>query len=321
MRASFIIPVKSVNGYVLETVSHLQQLQGDDWEAFVVTDDEEPAAWQDNRIRILTSGRVGPADKRDLAVECASGDIVVFLDDDSYPAAEFLAILRRCFDQGHDAVGGPGVTPPHDSYWQQVSGGMYLSRLTGGTPERYLPRGTGRFVKDWPSVNLSIRRDVFLSVGGFDCRFWPGEDTFLCDKLSSAGVTIWYEPSALVWHHRRRTLKGHLKQVGGYGLHRGFFARKYGKSSRRLSYFAPSALVIIILVAAVIPSAPIRLAIVAMLSLYGLTLLTGVISISRFVGLRVAIGTLIYAPISHIWYGIRFIQGFIFTRTLRSKLR
>lgn len=321
MRASFIIPVKSVNDYILETVSHLQEMQDDNWEAFVVTDYEEPVAWQDDRIRMLTSGRVGPADKRDLAVEHASGDLVVFLDDDSYPAAEFLATLRRSFDQGHDAVGGPGVTPPHDSYWQQVSGGMYLSRLTGGTPERYLPCGPGRFVEDWPSVNLSIRRSVFLSVGGFDCRFWPGEDTFLCDKLSSAGVSIWYEPSALVWHHRRRTLKGHLKQVGGYGLHRGFFARNFGKSSRRLSYFAPSALVIIILVAIIIPYTPIRLAIVAMLALYGLTLLVGVMSVSRFVGLKVALGTLIYAPISHILYGIRFIQGFMFTRTLRSKLR
>lgn len=321
MRASFIIPVKSVNDYILETVSHLQKMQEDNWEAFIVTDTQECAVWQDERIKVLASGRVGPADKRDLAARHASGDIVVFLDDDSYPAPEFLETLRRSFGQGHQAVGGPAVTPPRDSYWQQVSGGMYLSRLTGGTPERYLPTGTGRYVEDWPSVNLSIRRNVFLSVGGFDCRFWPGEDTFLCDKLSSAGVSIWYEPTLIVWHHRRRTLKGHLKQVGGYGLHRGFFARKYGKSSRRLSYFAPSALVIIILLAAIIPFTPVRMALAALLSLYGLTLLLGVISISRFVGLKVAIGTLIYGPLSHIWYGIRFIQGFVFTRTLRSKLR
>ena len=192
MRASFIIPVKSLNDYVLETVDHLRKMQEDDWEAFVITNSEESSPWQDERVKLLASGRVGPAEKRDFGARFATGQIVIFLDDDSFPTANYLTALRHSFKEGHVAVGGPAITPPHDSYWQQVSGAMYLSRLTGGTPERYRPSGPGRSVNDWPSVNLAVRRDVFLSVGGFDCKFWPGEDTFLSDKLSKAGFKIWY---------------------------------------------------------------------------------------------------------------------------------
>jgi hypothetical protein len=42
-----------------------------------------------------------------------------------------------------------------------------LSSLSGGFPERYRPVGKKKFVADWPTVNLSIRKDIFQSLGGF----------------------------------------------------------------------------------------------------------------------------------------------------------
>ncbi len=318
---SFIIPVKELNDYVLETVEHLQNLDGDNWEAFVVTNEMQLAPWDDSRISIIESGRVGPADKRDLAATVATGEILVFLDDDSYPERNYLGVLRRCFADGHQVVGGPAITPATDSYWQQVSGAMYLSRLTGGSPERYSAREPARYVDDWPSVNLATRSSAFEFVGGFDCRFWPGEDTLLCDKFASRGLRIWYEPNLVVWHHRRGSLLSHLKQAGSYGLHRGFFARKFGHSSRKVGYFAPSALVVLILAAAAMPpGVPFNLALAGIL-LYVFAQLVGAVQVASQVGPRVAIGSLVYGTLSHLWYGVRFIQGFLITRNLTSPLR
>ena len=321
MRVSFIIPVTELNDYVLETVEHLQRLDGDNWEAFVVTNEMEPSPWEDLRIKMLESGRVGPADKRDLAAQLATGEILVFLDDDSYPESNYLNVLRSCLADGHQVVGGPAVTPTTDSYWQQVSGAMYLSRLTGGSPERYAPRHPARYVDDWPSVNLAVRLSAFELVGGFDCPFWPGEDTLLCDKFTKRGLRIWYEPKLIVWHHRRGSLRSHLRQAGRYGLHRGFFARTFGHSSRKLGYFAPSVLVLLVLAFAVLPRGLSSSVTLAALLLYLSAQLIGGVQIATQLGPRIALGSFAYGVLSHLWYGTRFIQGFFFTRNLTSRLR
>ncbi|OGR75591.1 MAG: hypothetical protein A2X40_08200 [Elusimicrobia bacterium GWC2_65_9] len=45
-------------------------------------------------------------------------------------------------------------------------------------------------------------------------------------------------------HHRRAGLPGHLKQIGAYGLHLGFFAKEYPETSRKSVYFIPSVFVL-----------------------------------------------------------------------------
>ena len=321
LRVSFIIPVKELNDYVLETVTRLCRLDGDSWEAFVVTNDKESAPWDDARVSIIASGKVGPADKRDLASTFATGEILVFLDDDSYPENDFLSTLRRCFAEGHDVVGGPAITPTGDSFWQQVSGAVYLSRWTGGAPERYAPMGGGRYVLDWPSVNLAIRRETFMDVGGFDCPFWPGEDTFFCDRLSSRDIRIWYCPTLVVLHHRRGSLLQHLYQVGNYGLHRGYFARVFGRSSRRLTYFAPLVLLVCFLLALLAPFQPLKSAALAGLGIYVFAQFVGLVQVAARSRVRYALGAGIYVFPTHLWYAISFFRGFFLTRMLESTLR
>jgi GT2 family glycosyltransferase len=220
------------------------------------------------------------------------------------------------------AIGGPAVTPPQDSFWQRVSGAVFLSRFTGGAPERYVPMGNVRIMDDWPSVNLMVRRGTFLDVGGFDCRYWPGEDTKLCLKLIRTGKKLLYVPNLVVWHHRRAGFRAHLRQVGGYGLHRGYFARHYPQTSLRLKYFAPSAFVFFALAtffSSWVESLtwPIGLGWFA----YGAVLALGFRDIFKFESLSVAVITLIYIPVTHLYYGIQFMRGFLLKGELVSELR
>ena len=161
----------------------------------------------------------------------AQGDFLIFIDDDAYPQKNILDILDEDFkNEEVAAVGGPAITPADDSFLQKVSGAVYLSYLSGGFPERYTPLGKKKFVSDWPSVNLTLRKKIFLEVGGFDCDYWPGEDTKLCldiIKNIKTNNKILYDPRIIVWHHRREGLLRHLKQIAGYGIHRGFFAKKF----------------------------------------------------------------------------------------------
>lgn len=321
---TIIIPVKSINNFVRENVEHIQKIYSHSWELIILPNHEEANEWHDERIKIISTGRVGPADKRDIGAKIASGQILVFLDDDSYPEKNILAIAERYFHNSEIvAVGGPAITPMQNSFWQQVSGAVFLSALSGGNPERYRPIGADRFIDDWPSVNFMVRREEFLNVGGFNSPYWPGEDTKLClDLIQKTGKKIMYIPALQVWHHRRSSLIAHLKQVGGYGLHRGYFAKKYPQTSRKLRYFLPSAFVLFTIVSLFSWSFPYPLQQIIILGwcIYGIALVFSLFTIYRYTTFAIALASILLIFLTHISYGLRFIQG-VFTKKLISKLR
>lgn len=321
---SIIIPVKAINDYVRETVPYILNLQRPDWELIILPNDTDLNEWHDPRINIIPSGRVGPAAKRDMGATRAKGEILVFLDDDSYPEADLLDIAERYFDDDNVvALGGPAITPPHDNFWQKVSGAVFLSKLSGGAPERYVPVGKARPVDDWPSVNLMVRKDAFLAIGGFNSPYWPGEDTKLClDLIQKTGKQILYVPEMRVWHHRRAGLAAHLKQVGGYGIHRGYFARKHPETSRKLLYFVPSAFALFVALTVIVPFIIPGAAwlFLAGWVAYALALGKAWRDMRQYETATVAMAALGYTFLTHLWYGLRFIQGLL-TPKLISRLR
>lgn len=321
---SIIIPVKAINDYVRETVPYIQHLTHESWELIILPNEADMDEWGDERIRIVPSGRVGPAKKRDMGAELARGDILVFLDDDSFPRQDLLDVAEQYFaDPSVVAIGGPAITPPHDNFWQRVSGAVFLSRFSGGAPERYVPVGEMREIQDWPSVNLMVRKADFLAIGGFNSPYWPGEDTKLClDLIQKTGKRILYVPSLVVWHHRRAGLAAHLKQVGGYGIHRGYFARKYPETSRKLLYFVPSIFVLFVILTLIVPPIFPRAGwlFLAGWIVYILALGLAWRDMQKCESAAVALAAISYTFLTHIWYGVRFIQG-LFTPKLVSRLR
>jgi len=321
---SIIIPVKELNDYVRETVPYILQLDFTDWELFIVTNENQNTEWpSESRIKMMSSGRVGPAEKRDIAASVATGQYLVFLDDDSYPEPNLLSLAFEKFTQGAVALGGPAVTPQTDSFKQKVSGAVFSSKITGGSPERYRPVGEQREVDDWPSVNLMILRDAFLKIGGFNSPYWPGEDTFLCLKLLRAGHRVTYVPNLIVWHHRREGLFRHMKQVGAYGLHRGYFARHLPETSRRIQYLFPSLVFLMFLSAPIALLLPgiFQLFVLLGMSVYLMGVVAGVGDIMRWEKKSVAVAAFPYVVATHVSYGYWFLRGLFRRGQLVSKLR
>ena len=199
-----------------------------------------------SKIRIIPTGNVTPPYKRDLGAKAAKGEILAFLDDDAYPKANWLGEAAKIFAESSNiaCVCGPAVTPEKDSLKQKASGLVYSSIFISGNHKfRYLAQSR-REVSDFPSCNFLIRKDVFDEVGGFDKPFWPGEDTFLCLKVLNTGKKMIYDPKVLVFHHRRTLFGKHLNQIKNYALHRGYFVKKYSKTSLCPEYFVPSIFVL-----------------------------------------------------------------------------
>lgn len=329
-----IVDYKKDNPYLTECLEAIQKQTYKNYEVILVTDYAANASFptrsgiHTNPLFKKSFGHyVGPAEKRDWGANKARGEILAFIDDDAYPAGDWLENIIKNFSNPIIAgVGGPGVTPPMVSWREDASGWMSASPLGAGVNTyRFFP-SPRKFVDDHPSMNLAVRRSDFLAVGGYDSHFWPGEDTKLClDIVTKLKKKIIYDPEVLVYHHRRFLWKPHLRQNGSFGLHRGFFARILPRTSFRPIYLGPSFMVLGLFYLAASLFFPILNTKYYLLTTSGKILFVGYLlslavnsvwvyqkSKSIFQGIL----SFFVVFITHLWYGLRFLQGFLLTKKL-----
>ena len=251
------------------------------------------------------------------------GLYLAFIDDDAYPQSDWLDVANQILISHSDvgAIGGPGITPKNDPFWARVSGAFFLSVTSGGFPERYVSCPPCKSVDDWPSVNLIVRKSVYELIGGFDSNYWPGEDTLFCLKIiKQAKLKILYVPNLVVWHHKRPGLMKHLRQVGNYGKHRGYFVKNYPETSCRIKYFIPTLWLVFVLLGVTLSSVSPWLEwtyLVGWLA-YFIVLVFSWKEIMRFEPITIAIGATPYIFLSHLWYGGKFLEGLLSSELKRS---
>lgn len=321
-----IVDYKENNPYLTELLEKISFQSYKKFEVILVTDFKTKIVFKNLSTKNYNKV-TGPAIKRDDGAKMAKGEILCFIDDDAYPDKNWLKnIVEEFVDESVCAVGGPGITPVGVD-WKEASSGWASASPIGsaGFVYRFLPQ-TKRFVDDFPSMNLSVRKKDFFAIGGFDSSYWPGEDTKLClDLTHKLNKKIVYSPKVLVYHHRRPILIPHLRQNGNFGLHRGFFARVLPKTSLRPVYFAPSLLLLFVMSTPVI----IRLS-QSFDLLKDIDLISSFIYITYFLLLFInsiwiytmsksLTQSLLSIPVifvTHLWYGYRFLQGFLYTDKL-----
>lgn len=323
---SIIIPFQKISPYLSETLDAISRLKDANFEVILLPDIDIGNSILENYdfpVHVVTTGKVSPAIKRDQGASESKGRYLAFIDDDAYPAPDWLKKAMTNFeDENIVAIGGPQITPEHDGFWQKASGAMFLSPLNGKAVCRYTPCNKKFYVDDWPSVNLIVKKDVFLKVGGFDNSYWPGEDTKLCADLIQLGKKIIYEPEAMVFHHRRGSFLKHIKQIGNYGLHRGYFAKRFPSTSRKISYAIPSCFWLFVCFGwlLILLGSIFHYLYLLFWLIYTSALLISTIAIIKKTDLKIAIASIPYLIATHFWYGWRFILGFIFVKDLKSKL-
>lgn len=309
-KVSIIIPTRDVDPMTEECLAKCSEINYSNYDIKLVTDNPVDLELPEQGSRVIASGPVGPAVKRNMGVDDSDAEILAFIDSDAWPEYDWLRNSIAYFeDDSICAVAGPGVTPEDDSNLQKASGLIYsATAVSGPTTYRYAFRAY-REVDDYPTSNLIVRRKDFDEVDGFDPEFWPGEDTVFCWKLThQLGKKIVYVPNVTVFHHRRPVYIPHLRQVNSYAVHRGFFAKKFPETSRRPTYFIPS-LFVILAVAGFIAS------FFSSSVLYSYLLLAAfyiiVVMISSTKSLNLWINMLIFPGIiaTHFVYGIGVIRG------------
>lgn len=293
---SIIIPVRSETSYLKETLRKIKLQTFKSFEVIVITD--------------KISGPVSPAIKRNLGAKLSKGTYLAFLDDDSYPSPNWLRHADKLFTPNIAAICGPCLTPPKDNIFQQASGLVWSTTLGSGGAGTYRNSiQSERFIDDFPSVNLIVKKSDFFKVKGFNTHHWPGEDTILCSNLVyELKKKILYNPGVIVYHHRRSVIIPHLQQITRYALHRGNFARIYPKTSFRLGYLIPSLFVLYLLfILFVSHQSYFIYPLYVYISLLSTTLIDSLLNKNHLLVSLLATTTI---PLTHIYYGILFIIGF-----------
>ena len=302
-----------------ECLAAIRAQSYENWECLVLPDEveESKSKVEQRNVRFIATGKVRPAEKRNIGIREAKGEIVAFIDDDAYPDAHWLEYAVKYFgEKDIGAVGGPGVTPPGDTCLATLGGRVYDNWLVSGNYRyRYHAGGVRMDVDDYPSCNLFVRKDILDKIGGYRTDFWPGEDTLLCKDIIDNWKRIIYDPWVVVYHHRRPLFLPHLRQLGRYAFHRGYFCKRFPSNSLHLSYFIPTLFDVYVAF----------LAVVGLLNLTKIDCLRltfhhwGYWPFWLYLAL-VALTSFSFKPhhwlltaagviASHVWYGIRFIQG------------
>ena len=323
---SVIIPIKEPNRNLFQNIKSINLSQKNlnfNIEIIVVTNNFYSKGKNYLNTRFLKSGRVGPGIKRDIAAKIAKGKYLVFFDDDSYPSNNYFKILNKQIIKSKQLVfAGPGLSPKNSNFFQKLSNIFFENKLMGGVAERYKSIGNIRLVDDWPTVNFIIEKKLFTKIKGFEIDFWPGEDTYLCNKLKKFNIRIQYLPKLIVYHYRRLDLFSYMYQIKNYAYTRGFFFKKFKGNSVKIKYTMPSLLLLNVLFF----STSILVSNIFLIYVFGLPIIiyliylitVSILQVKQ--GYRIFFGLICLVPTTHIIYGFNFLKGLI-TSKYKLKLR
>ena len=213
----------------------LHELEYPDYEVVVVNDgstDRTDEITEEFGFRLISTENQGLANARNEGLHAATGEIVAYIDADARPDPHWLAHLATAFlKSSHAGIGGPNIPPPNDGEIAEC-----VANAPGGPIHVLL---SDEIAEHIPGCNMAFWRSSLLAIGGFDPQFRvAGDDVDICWRLQQQGWTVGFSPGAVVWHHRRDSMSGYLKQQHQYGKAEALLERKWPERYNRVGHLA-----------------------------------------------------------------------------------
>ncbi len=308
LKISIIIPCREIDSLTEKCLIECLKLDYLNYEILVLPDDfgkKELRKFNNRKIKIIKTGKVKPAVKRNLAMKKAKGEFFAFIDSDAYPDKDWLKNTIKYFENPEvGLVGGPNLTPPEGNADEKISGYVLANFWVSGPANvRYKISKKNKFVKELPSCNYISRKEISPE---YKEGLLTAEDSKFCFDIKKKGYKVLYARDVVVYHHRRDSIKKHIKQMFIYGRDIAWLAKE--QFSLDMLYFSLLSLFVIGFSAGAILSIfypLIRTAFLFLLFFYFLVMIfTNIcenIKITSFVTTT--------AIITHFAYGIGFLYG------------
>lgn len=196
--ASVVIPAYNARETIRECLAALsRQTFGGKYEVIVVDDDstdETGRIVREMGAKCFSIRRGGPAKARNLGIEKARGEIVLFTDADCIPAGNWIEKITEPLRD--DAVAGVK--------------GVYRTRQRELTArfaqyeyeEKYDRVARDTYIDFVDTYSAAYKRSVLVENGGFNTSFpiATGEDAELSFRLAEKGYKMVFQPEAIVYH-------------------------------------------------------------------------------------------------------------------------
>jgi glycosyltransferase involved in cell wall biosynthesis len=207
-----------------ECLDGLLRLDYPNYEVVVVNDGSTDGTEQIAEkygMRLITTENRGLSSARNTGLQAATGEIVAYIDDDAYPDPHWLRYVANTFmNSNHVGVGGPNIAPPGDGPIAECvahSPGNPVHILLSDTEAEHIP-----------GCNMAFRKSALEAIGGFDTQFRiAGDDVDACWQLQQRGGTLGFNAGAVVWHHRRNSVKAYWRQQHNYGKAEAMLEKKW----------------------------------------------------------------------------------------------
>ena len=178
-------------------------------------------------ITVEHQANAGPAAARNRGVELATGDVVLFIDDDVVAEPSLVAehLARHALSPDLVVI-GPMINPPGYEMkpwvaWEQAMLYKQYDALAAGVYD-----ATHR---QFYTGNASLSRRRFVEAGGFDTRFRRAEDVEFAYRLHVLGMRFEFNPRAIGHHYAERPFSSWLRTAHEYGVAEVVFGREYGQ--------------------------------------------------------------------------------------------
>lgn len=232
---SVIIPVYNAARTLEQCLQCLlnQTLPQNDYEVIVVdngsTDNTRKIiiAFRDKfaSFTLVNEANPGPSSARNAGALMAKGNLFSFIDADCYASENWLVSMQNAFLAKSGKVGAIGgeikVFNRDDTIYQ------YYERRKILDQQKFIFKPSKFSFPFCATANLSVRREVFYLLNGFDTQLISGEDADFCWRMQWLGWQLDFESHAWVYHHfsPRAASIYRVAQKYGYGTRELF--RKY----------------------------------------------------------------------------------------------
>jgi glycosyltransferase involved in cell wall biosynthesis len=200
----------------LESVAASAMPAAMEWEVLVVDNNspdrtrevvESFVARYPGKFRYLFEKNPGKSHALNAGIASAKGSVLAFMDDDVTVAPDWLQkVTEPLREKGYAGSGGrvfPQWTAPPPR-WIAKEGWAVAGPLVS------FDRGPEGFaLKESPvGTNMAFQKSIFVRCGGFRTDLGPSpnneirnEDSEFARRVFASGAGIYYEPSAIVYHH------------------------------------------------------------------------------------------------------------------------
>lgn len=168
------------------------------------------------KMRYLEQPQQGASAARNLGANQATGDLLIFLDDDIEARPDLIQshVNAQQGSQFQVVIGySPTMLAGEKSFFS-----MELQSWWEAMFDEINQPGHRYHYTDMLSGNFSIPREVFQSLGGFNPDLAVHEDYDLGWRLIRADVAMVFSPTALGLHHEQSDLKRALQRKYQEGI-------------------------------------------------------------------------------------------------------